>query len=88
MMRLIQLDLLYGFAIILFFSIIVLSFTSMVIGQEQPPAIDVGEDGVLFATLLHTSQFVSIVVFGGISFIISLFLHKNPNGNEPENITS
>jgi uncharacterized protein (TIRG00374 family) len=46
------------------------------------------EDGVLFATLLHTSQFVSIVVFGGISFIISLFLHKNPNGNEPENITS
>ncbi len=46
------------------------------------------EDGVLFATLLHTSQFVSFVVFGGISFIISLFLHKNPNGNEPENITS
>jgi hypothetical protein len=46
------------------------------------------EDGVLFATLLHTSQFVSIVVFGGISFIISLFLHKNPNGNEPENITA
>ena len=46
------------------------------------------EDGVLFATLLHTSQFVSLVVFGGISFIISLFLHKNPNGNEPENITS
>lgn len=46
------------------------------------------EDGVLFATLLHTSQFVSIVVFGGISFIISLFLHKNPNGNEPENIAA
>ena len=44
------------------------------------------EDGVLFATLLHTSQFVSLVVFGGISFLISLFLHKNPNGNEPENI--
>ena len=44
------------------------------------------EDGLMFATLLHTSQFVSITVFGGISFIISLFLHKNPNGNEPENI--
>lgn len=44
------------------------------------------EDGVLFATLLHTSQFVSVVVIGGISFIISLFLHKNPNGNAPENI--
>jgi uncharacterized protein (TIRG00374 family) len=44
------------------------------------------EDGLMFATLLHTSQFVSIMVFGGISFIISLFLHKNPNGNEPENI--
>ena len=46
------------------------------------------EDGVLFATLLHTSQFVSIVITGGISFIISLFLHKNPNGNEPENIAT
>ena len=46
------------------------------------------EDGVLFATLLHSSQFVSLTIFGGISFIISLFLHKNPNGNEPENITT
>jgi hypothetical protein len=43
------------------------------------------EDGLMFATLLHTSQFISLVIFGGISFIISLFLHKNPNGNEPEN---
>jgi uncharacterized protein (TIRG00374 family) len=43
------------------------------------------EDGVLFATLLHTSQFVSIIIFGGISFIISLFLHKNPNDNRTEN---
>lgn len=42
------------------------------------------EDGVLFATLLHTSQFISIVFFGGISFIISLFLRKNPNGNTPQ----
>ena len=33
-------------------------------------------DGVLFATLLHTSQFISIVVFGGTSFIISLFLQQ------------
>jgi hypothetical protein len=39
------------------------------------------EDGVLFATLLHTSQFLSIVFFGGLSFFISLFLNKNPNGN-------
>jgi len=46
------------------------------------------EDGVLFATLLHTSQLVSITVFGGISFLISLFLHKNPNGNKSENIKS
>ena len=46
------------------------------------------EDGVLFATLLHSSQFVSLIVFGGISFIISLFLHKNPNGNKPENKTT
>lgn len=39
------------------------------------------EDGVLFATLLHTSQFLSIVFVGGLSFFISLFLKKNPNGN-------
>jgi len=39
-------------------------------------------DGVLFATLLHTSQFISVTVFGGISFIISIFLNKNPNGNK------
>jgi uncharacterized protein (TIRG00374 family) len=39
------------------------------------------EDGVLFATLLHTSQFLSIVFFGGLSFFISLLLKKNPNGN-------
>jgi uncharacterized protein (TIRG00374 family) len=39
------------------------------------------EDGVLFATLLHTSQFLNIVLFGGLSFFISLFLKKNPNGN-------
>ncbi len=43
------------------------------------------EDGVLFATLLHTSQFFSIIFFGGLSFIISLFLKKNPNGNEDQN---
>ena len=46
------------------------------------------EDGLLFATLLHTSQFISILFFGGVSFIISLFLSKNPNGNKPENIGS
>jgi uncharacterized protein (TIRG00374 family) len=39
------------------------------------------DDGVLFATLLHTSQFLSIVFFGGLSFFISLFIKKNPNGN-------
>jgi uncharacterized protein (TIRG00374 family) len=46
------------------------------------------EDGVLFATLLHTSQFVSLIIFGGISFLVSLFLHKNPNGNKPKNTES
>jgi hypothetical protein len=43
------------------------------------------EDGVLFATLLHTSQFISILFFGGLSFITSLFLNKNPNGNDKQN---
>jgi uncharacterized protein (TIRG00374 family) len=45
------------------------------------------QDGLLFATLLHTSQFISILFFGGLSFLISLFLKKDPNGNERQNIT-
>jgi uncharacterized protein (TIRG00374 family) len=44
------------------------------------------ENGVLFATLLHTSQFISLVIFGGLSFIVSLFLHKNPNNNNSEGL--
>ena len=36
-------------ATILFISTIIFSPTSLVIGQEVPPAIDVGSDGVLFA---------------------------------------
>lgn len=36
-------------ATILLVSTILFSFTSLVIGQEVPPSIDVGSDGVLFA---------------------------------------
>lgn len=42
------------------------------------------EDGLLFATLLHTSQFISILFFGGLSFIISLFLRKKYHGNQEQ----
>jgi glycosyltransferase 2 family protein len=45
------------------------------------------EDGLLFATLLHTSQFISILLFGGLSFLISLLLKKDPNENARQNIT-
>lgn len=34
-------------------------------------------DGLFFATLLHTSQTLSILFFGGLSFIFSLRLKKN-----------
>lgn len=46
------------------------------------------EDGLLFASLLHTSQFISLVIFGGLSFIISVFLHKNPNNNVSDSINT
>ena len=36
-------------ATILLVSTIIFSLTSLVIGQEVPPAIEVGSDGVLFA---------------------------------------
>jgi glycosyltransferase 2 family protein len=37
------------------------------------------DDGLFFATLLHTSQTLSILFFGGLSFIISLRFKKKIN---------
>ncbi len=34
------------------------------------------EDGKVFALVAHTTQFLTIMVFGGISFIISVFMKK------------
>jgi len=34
------------------------------------------EDGKVFALVAHTTQFMTIMVFGGISFIISVFMKK------------
>jgi len=34
------------------------------------------EDGKVFALIAHTTQFVTVMVFGGISFIISVFMKK------------
>lgn len=34
------------------------------------------EDGILFATVLHTSQVLMVILTGSISFIISLFISK------------
>jgi uncharacterized protein (TIRG00374 family) len=36
------------------------------------------EDGKVFALIAHSTQFITIMVFGGISFIISVFMKKNP----------
>jgi hypothetical protein len=36
----------------------------------------VAKDGYFFATLIHSSQTLSILFFGGLSFIISLKLKK------------
>ncbi|MGK7395185.1 MAG: lysylphosphatidylglycerol synthase transmembrane domain-containing protein [Candidatus Cyclobacteriaceae bacterium M3_2C_046] len=43
------------------------------------------EDGVLFATLLHTSQVAMVIIVGGISFLISLIIKKKSTRiNSPE----
>jgi uncharacterized protein (TIRG00374 family) len=34
------------------------------------------EDGKVFALVAHTTQFLTIMVFGGISFVISVFMKK------------
>jgi uncharacterized protein (TIRG00374 family) len=39
------------------------------------------EDGKVFALVAHTTQFMTIMLFGGISFIISVFMRKR-NSNE------
>ncbi|MFY0651036.1 MAG: flippase-like domain-containing protein [Cyclobacteriaceae bacterium] len=41
--------------------------------------------GLFFATLLHSSQFVSILVFGGLSLLTSLFIAKKENSISLEN---
>ncbi len=35
------------------------------------------EDGKVFALIAHTTQFMTVMIFGGISFIISVFMRKN-----------
>jgi glycosyltransferase 2 family protein len=40
--------------------------------------------GLFFATLLHSSQFVSILVVGGFCLLISVFISKNNIPNSPE----
>lgn len=37
------------------------------------------EDGKIFALVAHSTQFLTIMVFGGISFIISVFMKKQPS---------
>jgi uncharacterized protein (TIRG00374 family) len=36
------------------------------------------EDGKVFALVAHSTQFLTIMVFGGISFVISVFMQKSP----------
>ena len=34
------------------------------------------EDGILYATVLHTSQLIGVIFFGGLSLLITMFLKK------------
>ena len=47
------------------------------------------EDGKVFALLAHTTQFVTIMIFGGLSFVISVFMKpRNSNVLSEEDPTS
>jgi uncharacterized protein (TIRG00374 family) len=37
------------------------------------------EDGKVFALIAHTTQFMTIMIFGGISFVISVFMKPRPS---------
>ncbi len=37
------------------------------------------EDGKIFALVAHTTQFLTIMLFGGVSFIISVFMKQRPS---------
>lgn len=37
------------------------------------------EDGKVFALIAHTTQFFTIIIFGGISFVISVFMKSKPS---------
>lgn len=39
------------------------------------------EDGKVFALVAHSTQFLTVMVFGGISFIISVFMKKRTSNN-------
>jgi len=39
-------------------------------------------DGISYALLLHTSQTLTVIILGGISFTLSLLLGKNDNSIE------
>jgi uncharacterized protein (TIRG00374 family) len=51
------------------------------------------EDGILYATVLHTSQMIGVIVVGGLSLLITLFIGKKrqkksiDNGEEPGEIS-
>lgn len=39
------------------------------------------KDGYFFATLIHTSQTLSVILFGGLSFVLSIFISKRNKKN-------
>ncbi|MCH7512371.1 MAG: flippase-like domain-containing protein [Bacteroidetes bacterium] len=40
------------------------------------------EDGILFATVLHSSQVLTVILFGGISLIVTVFLQRKRISNQ------
>jgi len=43
------------------------------------------EDGILFATVLHSSQVFSIIAFGSLSVLVTLFLQRKRNSSNETN---
>ena len=43
------------------------------------------EDGILFATVLHSSQVAAIIFFGSASVLVTLFLQRRREASDGEN---
>ena len=58
------------------------AFHALVSGVLISYGVDL-EDGILFATILHSSQVISVIVLGGISLVATILIQRKKKNGEP-----